>query len=309
MDPMSDILGMLRPSAYGLRGLDAAGGWAIDFPSAAGIKCYALQSGSCWLEVDGAPSIMLGAGDLALLAGREKFRLYSDPTVPAVNGFVFFPSLAPGETAVLNGGGEVTGMGGFFEIESNHAGILLSLLPPFVHIRAGATDGELIAPIARLMSELRSPRPGGELLARHLIQALLIEALRLHLVDGPEGAQGWLYALSDPRICAAMTAMHAKPARRWTLEGLAGTAGMSRTSFAIRFRDLLGEPVMEYLTRWRMLLAADELRTGRKSIAGVAASVGYESESAFGAAFKRVFGQPPRRFAKARPDEHRVWNS
>jgi AraC-like DNA-binding protein len=93
------------------------------------------------------------------------------------------------------------------------------------------------------------------------------------------------------------------------LEGLAGTAGMSRTSFAIRFRDLLGEPVMEYLTRWRMLLAADELRTGRKSIAGVAASVGYESESAFGAAFKRVFGQPPRRFAKARPDEHRVWNS
>lgn len=176
---------------------------------------------------------------------------------------------------------------------------MLDLLPPLIHIRAGATDGELQWPISRLMRELRSPQPGGALVARHLAQTLLIEALRLHLAEGQAHRVGWLYALGDSRLRHAMTAMHGDPARRWTLDELAKTAGMSRTSFATRFREILGEPAMEYLTRWRMMLAARLLRDQRQSVAAVAPSVGYESESAFGAAFKRVIGQSPKSFANA----------
>lgn len=305
MDPMSDILSLLQPSSYGFRGLDARGHWAIAFAGAAGLKCHALQSGSCWLKLEKAAApVRLEAGDLVLLAGEDRFSLYTWPEIAPVDGYAFFGGTPPGETALLlgehsAGADGVTGIGGFFKFESIHAAMMLGLLPPLIHIRAGATEGELIWPIARLMRELRSPQPGGELVARHLAQALLIDALRLHLAERPANGAGWLYALSDPRLRLAMAAMHAEPARRWTLEKLAAGAGMSRTSFATHFRAIVGEPVMEYLTRWRMLLAAERLRSGRQSIAVIAPSVGYESESAFGAAFKRVIGVPPRSFANA----------
>lgn len=300
MDPLSDILGLLQPSGYGFRGLDAGGQWAIAFAPAAGLKCHALHAGACWLKLAGAPTpVRLEAGDLVLLSGQDPFSLYTNPETHPIDGYDFFLATPPGETAVLGGGGEVAGVGGFFKFESVHAGMMLNALPPFIHIRAGATEGELIWPITRLMRELRSPQPGGALVARHLAQTLLIEAFRLHLADGTKAGVGWLYAIGDPRIRSAMAAMHGDPARRWRLEDLAATAGMSRTSFATHFREILGEPAMEYLTRWRMVLAAHRLREGRQSIAVVAPAVGYESESAFGAAFKRVIGLSPRSFANA----------
>ncbi|WBO23820.1 AraC family transcriptional regulator [Sphingomonas abietis] len=297
---MSEILGLLQPSGYGFRGLDAGGQWAIAFAPAAGLKCHALHSGACWLRLEGMPSpVRLEAGDLVLLSGQHGFSLFTAPDVDPIDGYDFFLATPPGETALLGGGGEVSGVGGFFKFESVHAAMMLEALPPLIHIRAGATEGELIWPITRLMRELRSPQPGGTLVARHLAQTLLIEAFRLHLADGATAGVGWLYALGEPRIRSAMAAIHADPARRWRLEDLAATAGMSRTSFAVRFREILGEPAMEYLTRWRMVLAAQRLREGRQSIAVVAPAVGYESESAFGAAFKRVIGLSPRSFANA----------
>lgn len=149
------------------------------------------------------------------------------------------------------------------------------------------------------MRELRDPQPGGTLMAGHLAQSLLIEALRLHLVDHLPLSPGWLFALADKQMRAVISVMHAEPARRWTLADLARVGGMSRSSFAVRFKETVGEPAMDYLTRWRMMLAADRLASGRVSIATVAPSVGYEFESAFSAAFKRSFGHSPREFAKA----------
>jgi AraC-like DNA-binding protein len=300
MDPMSEILGLLKPSGYGFRGLDAGGQWSIAFSAAAGLKCHALHSGSCWLRLEGSPnSVRLEAGDLVLLSGQGPFSLYTDPDADPIDGYDFFLATPPGETAVLDGGGKVSGVGGFFKFESVHAAMMLNPLPPLIHIRAGATEGELIWPITRLMRELRSPQPGGALVASHLAQTLLIEAFRLHLADRTTAGTGWLNALGEPRIRSALVAIHADPARRWKLEDLAAAAGMSRTSFATRFREILGEPAMEYLTRWRMVLAAQRLREERQSIAVVAPAVGYESESAFGAAFKRVIGLSPRSFANA----------
>jgi AraC-like DNA-binding protein len=193
----------------------------------------------------------------------------------------------------------VAGVGGYFGFEGMHADLLLGMLPPVVHIRAEANKAELRWSIDRLMRELREPQPGSTLIAKHLAQALLIEALRLHLAEHSHKNTGWLFALADQQMRKVIAAMHAEPGRKWTLEALARVAGMSRSSFAVRFKDRVGEPAMDYLTRWRMMVASDRLANGGMSIAVVAPTVGYESESAFGAAFKRVIGTSPRQFAKA----------
>ncbi|WP_294281557.1 AraC family transcriptional regulator [uncultured Sphingomonas sp.] len=135
----------------------------------------------------------------------------------------------------------------------------------------------------------------GSTISAPLAQKLLVEALRLHLTNQSAQAWGWLGALGDLRMCAALSAMHADPAKPWMHEDLAKTAGMSRLSFGETF----GQTPLEYLTRWRMILAADRLAQGRTTLAMVAPTIGYESESAFAAAFKRVLGQSPRQFVKA----------
>jgi AraC-like DNA-binding protein len=300
MDPLSDILSLLRPNSYGFRGLDAGGDWLLAFAPDDGVKCYAIQSGTCWLAMEGAAEpLVLAAGDFVLLPGGKSFRLYSAADAPPIDAFRFFPTVPAGETAVLNGGGEVSGVGGYFGFEGMHAELLLGMLPPIVHIRAEANKAALRWSIERLMRELREPQPGITLIAGHLAKALLIEALRLHLAERSQHSTGWLFALADRQMRAVISAMHAEPGRKWTLEALARVAGMSRSSFAVRFKETVGEPAMDYLTRWRMMIASDRLANAGMSIAVVAPTVGYESESAFGAAFKRVIGYSPRQFAKA----------
>ena len=130
---------------------------------------------------------------------------------------------------------------------------------------------------------------------------LLVQALRAHLAEGANGAVGWLFALADKPVAAAITALHANPAQRWTLEALAKRAGMSRSTFALRFKSSVGSSPMDYLTRWRMLLAGDRLTNSSDPISVISPSLGYESESAFSTAFKRVMGCSPRRFGKGIP--------
>jgi AraC-like DNA-binding protein len=148
------------------------------------------------------------------------------------------------------------------------------------------------------MGELRQPQPGSDLIAQHLAQVLLVEALRLHLLNAEPSTTGWLLALTDRRLRAAVAAMHSEPARRWTLSTLASVAGMSRSSFAEQFKNVTGHSPIEYLTRWRIFVAASHLEGDRLSVSEVASSVGYQSDSAFGAAFKRLTGASPRRFRK-----------
>ena len=300
MDPLSDILSLLKPNSYGFRGLDAGGDWALSFGADDSIRCYAVQSGACWLALDGtAEPIRLAVGDFVLLPGGKGYRLYSTADAPVTDAFRFFPAVPAGETAVLNGGGGVLGVGGYFGFEGMHAELLLGMLPSIVHVRAEANKAALRSSIDRLMGELKEPKPGSALLAEHLVQALLIEALRLHLAEHSRHRSGWLFALADRQMSAVIGAMHAEPGRKWTLESLAKVAGMSRSSFAVRFKATVGEPAMDYLTRWRMMIASDRLANGGMPIALVAPTVGYESESAFGAAFKRVMGYSPRQFARA----------
>jgi AraC-like DNA-binding protein len=299
IDPLSEILSLLKPNGYGFRGLDAGGEWALSYEASHGMKCFAVTTGTCWLSFEEmAEPLRLTYGDFVLLPGGKACRLSSAPDVQPIDAMQFFLTVPGDENVVLNGGGGCAGVGGGFGFEGPHAGFLLSVLPQVVHINAEAHKATLRQSIERLMREMREPQPGSSLLATHLAQALLIEALRFHLMDHASHGRGWLFALADRQMHAVISAMHLNPERKWTLAALARVAGMSRSSFAARFKDTVGEPAMDYLTRWRMLIAADRLANADVSIAAVAPTVGYFSESAFGATFKRVIGHSPKQYAK-----------
>lgn len=297
-DPLSDVLALLKPQSYAVRGLDVGGAWSIEFPAGEGIKCYAIHRGSCWLLMEGlAEPVRISAGDCLLLPRGRAFRLCSHTDVPALAAEPLFSSVSPGKFVTLNGGGDCSGLGGYFTFAGAHSSILLDQLPLIVHFNSAEDRTNLRWYLERLMHELGDPQPGGALIVDHLAQTLLIHALRLHLVnDNDGGGIGWLFALRDRKIGAAISAMHQHPGRKWTLVSLAAIAGMSRSSFAARFTALVGEPAIEYLTRWRMHLAADRMHNLGTSVSVLADTLGYESESAFGSAFKRVMGQSPRYF-------------
>ena len=299
MDPLSDVLSLLKPRSYIAGGFDVGGELSIQFGKHPGIKCYALVSGHCWLVVEGVPEpVLLEAGDCFLLPRGRPFRLASDLDLPPVDALTFLAAKRNGSVRVVNGGGDSFMVGGFFALAGGHADILLSVLPPIVHIRKESDKAAMRWSLERMMQELRDPQPGGFLIAQQLACLMLVQALRLHLAEGLRGGVGWLFALADPQMRAAIEAMHEDPARRWTLQDLAKRAGMSRSSFALKFKQTVGDSPMEYLTRWRMLLAGDKLTHSSVSITEIARSLGYESESAFSTAFRRVMGTSPRQYSR-----------
>jgi AraC-like DNA-binding protein len=299
MDPLSDVLALLKPRSYMCGGFDLGGEWSIQFPKHEGIKCYAVVSGQCWLSVDGVPdAVRLNAGDCFLLPGGRPFSLASDLTLPPVDFKTIITTPMNGGIACCNGGGGCFGVGGYFAFTGEHAGILLGVLPPIVHIRKEADRLALRWCLEQMMQELREPQPGGFLVAQHLAYTMLVQALRLHLAEGLNGGVGWLFALADKQMSAAIGPMHDDPAHRWTLQELAERAGMSRSTFALKFKQTVGTSPLEYLTRWRMLLAGDKLVNSNDPISAIALSLGYESESAFSTAFKRVMGCSPRQYSR-----------
>lgn len=302
MDPLSDVLSLVKIRSYMYNAFAAGGEWSIAFGPHEGIKFYAVVSGECWLSVDGVPEpTQLKPGDCLLLPSGRPFRVGSDLALTPVDAFTVFPSLPTGGITTYNGGGDYLSLGGFFTLTGDHASLLLSVLPPVLHIRDEPDKEVLRWTLAQLRQELREPKPGGFLVAQQLATMLLVQALRLHLVDGAIDGVGWLFALADKRMRAALTAMHDDPARRWTLQSLAEHAGMSRTTFAVKFKEIVGQSPMDYLTHWRMRLAGDRLTNSNAPITVIAQSFGYESESAFSTAFKRVMGCPPRQYSRNHP--------
>ena len=302
MDPLSDVLSLLKPRSYVSAGFDAGGKWSIQFADQHQlIKCYAVVSGECCLSVEGvAETVHLKAGDSFVLPSGRPFRLASDMAVTPVDAGTVFPPARAGGVVTYNGGGDFFLVGSRFGVSGNHAGMLLRMLPPIVHIRKESEQAALRWSVERMMEELREQQPGGFLVAQHLAHMMLVQALRLHLADGPTGGVGWFFALADKQIATAINAIHENPARRWTLQELGARAGMSRSTFALKFKEAAGETPIEYLTRWRMFLAGDRLENSSDPISVVAMSLGYESESAFSTAFKRIMGCPPRQYGRGR---------
>ena len=302
IDPLSDVLSLLRPHTYVAGGFDLGGDWSIEFDPHTGIKCYALLSGACWLVLDGLPgAVRLETGDCILLPNGRRFRLTDDLALRPTPFETLQGVEWRGGIATLNGGGETSILGGHFAFAGAHADVLLGAMPPVAHLREARDREYLRWALERMRQELSESAPGGILIAQHLAHMMLVQALRLYLT-GQEGKYvGWLFALADPRLAAAIGAMHAEPGARWTLPALAGKAGMSRSNFARTFKATVGTSPLDYLIRWRMLLAGSRLTDGNQPVSSIAASLGYASESAFSTTFKRVMGCSPRTYARSKP--------
>ncbi|WP_245443710.1 AraC family transcriptional regulator [Rhizobium phaseoli] len=294
MDPLSDLLSLLQPVNYMSAGFDAGGDWAIDFPDQQGtIKSAAVVVGSCWVSVTGvAKPVELHAGDCFVLPRGQTFQLASEPGLKPILAETVFSGAENGGIIQLNGGGRTFIVSSRFSVSEQQIGILLSLLPHIVHIRNGTEHTPLRWLVEQMMEELRSPTAGTVLVLQHLAHMILLQALRRNL---GQGGVGLLSALADKNLSTALIAMHQNPARSWTVQELGELTGMSRSAFAQRFKETVGTAPIDYLTRWRMLLAGDRLSQSDEPISAIAFSLGYESESAFSTAFKRVMGRSPRR--------------
>jgi AraC-like DNA-binding protein len=189
-------------------------------------------------------------------------------------------------------------VGGHFVFNGRHTSILLEALPPISHVHKESDRESLRWSLEKLVQELKERRPGCVLIAQHMAHMMLVQALRLVLAEEESNGVGWLYALADPQIGGAIGALHSDPAQRWTLETLAQHVGMSRSTLALKFKQTVGASPMEYLTRWRMLLAGDRLVHSSQPVSVIAQALGYESDSAFSTAFKRVMGCSPRQYVR-----------
>lgn len=295
MDPLSELLSLLKAQSYASGGLALQHNMAIAWPHHEGIKCYSVVSGQCWLSVEGvAEKRRLTAGDCYLLPPGPSFTLATSLSAEPVDYALVVAERRLGNTADGGGPEGCLVVGGHFVLSGHHANMLLGTLPPIVHIKNDADKAAMRRSLEQMTEEVLNPQPGSALIVQQMAYAMLIQALRLHLCDASRDNVGWLFALADKQLSAAISHMHRDPAHQWTLQMLAEKIGMSRSTFARHFKEKVGVPPMEYLTRWRMLLACDRLINTGNSVLQIANALGYESESAFGKAFKRVMGYSPR---------------
>ncbi|MGJ6965273.1 AraC family transcriptional regulator [Streptosporangium sp. G11] len=304
MDPLSDVLTLLNVGSALSSRFEAGGRWALRFRSYRHIKIGAIVSGACWLTIDGMPALRLSAGDCYLLTGGRPYEVASDLDIEPEDGHAVYLR-APNITNVRYGDASdaepTVIVGGSITLDDMTATLLLDCLPPAVRIPADSDPARTLRPVLGMLTHETAAEPlGATVMIEHLTQILFVQALRAHLA-GEENVPGWLGALNDPQIGAALTLMHQQATRRWTVADLAAEVDMSRSSFALRFKTLVGLPPLDYLLHWRIRSAAETLRAGGRTVASVAAEWGYASESAFSNAFKRVTGQPPARYRTMRP--------
>ncbi|WP_299208352.1 AraC family transcriptional regulator [uncultured Tateyamaria sp.] len=299
MDPLSDILSILKPQSHLAGLIDLGHPSAVAFPDQAGaLKCNTMLAGQCWVAVEGSDTpVLVEKGDFFVLPSGRPFSISTDPScVPEPLERLFSMPLSE-QPAVVNGGGHAAIASCRFIVSQVQPAHFVLMLPPIIVIPAEqAAAAQLQYLVERILDEIAAARPGGLLIAQHLSYVLLVQTLR-HQHVAKDGGLGWLAALVDAQLSLALAAIHADIGRRWTLTALAEHAGMSRSVFARRFHDVVGETPMDYLTNLRMAKASDQLKTSRDTIAEVAERVGYQSENAFNTAFKRVVGSPPRQFA------------
>jgi len=300
VDPLGEALHLLRMSGIFYCLTEATAPWALEMPALADcLSFHVVTAGGCWLGVDGAQARYLRAGELALVPHGRGHRLFSQPGVTPAERVDQLPQqLVSQHYSILRyggGGAPSTLVCGIISFHDPAAQQLLGLLPPVIHTDGAAAPAQTwIGDTLRLMAaEVTQLRPGGEAVTTRLADILVIQAIRTWIQADPAAQTGWLGALQDPQIGQAIVAMHRNPGHPWTLASLASQAAMSRSAFAARFTRLVGEPAVQYLTRWRMQVALIRLQQGPTTIRELATEFGYGSEAAFSHAFKRVTGVAP----------------
>ncbi len=295
VDPLSQVIALLRPRTVVSKVISGAGRWAVRYSDFGQPSFCTVLEGRCRLTVNGQSPLTLEAGDFLLLPQTPGFTMsgFEPATAKLID-----PTVSPAPTHEVRHGTpdvdpDVRLLGGCFVFDQSDADLLVSLLPKLVHVRGV----ESLSVLVRLVrDEAIAMRPGRDLVLARLVEVMLIEAVRT--IQGDTAPAGLLRGLGDARLAIALREIHADPARAWTVEVLAKKAALSRSVFFDRFSSAVGLPPMEYLLGWRMALAKDLLRQQDISLAEVAERVGYSSASTFSTAFSRFVGKPPSRFAR-----------
>lgn len=272
--------------------------------TAAIVAFHYVISGRLHVAIDGEAALDVGPSTIVLLPRNDPHVLASGPGLPAVDPDALIQTDLNGALATMNygGGGETTHIVCGFVGSEARGHPLFGTLPRLIAMNlAGKPGADWIASsFQHAAREVASGRPAAGTVLAKLSELLFVEALREYTEGLPPGRTGWLAALRDPAIGRALACMHSRIAHPWTTEELAASAMLSRSTFADRFTQLLDAPPMTYLTRWRMQVAAQQLRESPRPIVQIAADVGYESESTFARAFKREIGSAPGRYRRAR---------
>lgn len=312
-DPLGEALHFMRMSGAFYARSELTAPWGITVHPIPGYMwLHIVNIGECRLEADGPEPRLLQPGDLALVPHGAGHVLRSGPDALAPPILSLERELVSERYEILRhgGGGAPTSMiCAAVRFDHPAALNLIRLLPAAIHVHAAASPQlDWMQSTLRLMAaEAGAVRPGGETVITRLADVLVIQAIRTWIEHDPAARTGWLGALQDHQIGRAIALIHREPARAWTVASLADELAMSRSAFAARFTALVDEPVMRYVTRWRMHLALSTLQDEGATVGELADRLGYRSEAAFSRAFKRMIGVPPGAVRRdARTDAERV---
>lgn len=301
-DVLSDVLTLIRLRGDLVYTARLAAPWGLRF-QAGPSHFHFVETGTIWVTPEGQPSTRVEAGGLVLLPLGTGHVISDTPDSPIEEIDVAAAQRFDRDTLVLRHGDATSDDGeeaasqlvnGFFSFEGSQLPAIMAALPPLIHIPRGdaGAPGWLAAISHFLVGEARKPDPGSSLMISRLIDLLVIRTLRSWAASEATRI-GWLGGLGEERIGRALSAMHANPFHRWTVRSLAQVANMSRSIFAERFTAAVGEPPLRYLSRWRLTIAADMLRSGKMKVTEAAYRSGYASDAAFSRAFKAHFGHAP----------------
>lgn len=299
MDPLSQIIGLLKPQAIFWRVVEAHDAWTIGFRPTNIVVFGQIIEGACHVEREDSISFDLEAGDFMLMAAPPNW------TMAAFGGgiAVDFGAVVedPGLLVSPAHASQVTRfMAGNFAFSAANRDLISTLMLPIVHVRGNEIAAALLgALLATFGDEAIADRPGRSLVLDRLLELILIEALRYRPADIGDGRRSLLAGLADPKIGSTLRIMHSDTKRPWTLAALAREVGMSRSAFASRFVQLVGIPPIEYLANWRMTLAKSALASSEVPMADIAEMAGYQSVSAFSTAFKRETGLSPTLYVRS----------
>ena len=312
MDALSEVLRTIRLTGAAFFASELKAPWSIVAPSSRAIAdalmpaadhvvpYHLVTAGRCVVKLLDGPPIDLAAGDVVMFPTGDHHMLGGMPQFGPVS---MTPEnltklLHRGKITPIRGGGDGAAtemVCGFFACDRQLSAPIIEALPRVVRVSLSDDPGALWLRSSLHFSvwETAQPRAGAETVLAKLSELLFVETIRRYIKDLPDTQTGWLAGLRNPHVAKALALLHGRPEHSWTVEELARKVGLSRTGLAERFMHYLRQPPIQYLTRWRLSLAADNLRDASKSIGRVAEQVGYDSEASFTRAFKREFGLPP----------------
>jgi len=299
VDPLSDALHILNARSTISGAMKAGGKWALQLPPPDGVKFNAVVQGGYWLIPDpreDLSAVWIETGDVVLFNRCYGYVMASEPGLTPIDARKAYRDTT-NNCLVIGEQPECFVLGLHVRLDIDGVDFLTGVLPKLVRIRADNRESAILRwLLEQMIAEKDLGLPGQAVASNQLAQLMFVQVLRTYIANADPQERGWLQAIGDPHIGPALRHIHTCPAHAWTLAELSQKVGMSRTSFALRFRTRVGMPPLTYVQNWRMRLARRALRERDIPVSSLALELGYMSESAFSTAFKRNTGLSPKQF-------------